>query len=169
MSRTKILIIGLIVLSFLFAVTLRLGHVNRQSQPEEPQSYAEAGSFPGWSEGIAGLLAPLSPKVQLKRGTNTYQTGDSLTVSSGAGSGIVLTVSPSDRPFRIATFERQSGQLRLLYQDGTDEAESLNLDEQSIDLPHRTRGDRASLVALKQGGMLQIVCEGSVQCHLVLQ
>ncbi|MGG6295134.1 hypothetical protein ACQ4M4_12140 [Leptolyngbya sp. AN02str] len=169
MSRSKLIVIGLIVIGLLFFVALGFGYGNRNSGATTEREYAEQGQFPNWAVGMADVLAPFSPKVQLETAAVIFKSGDVLNFAPNRLPGSTFTIPPSDRPFRVATFERQAGQFRLEYQDRTDAAERLDLQEQSLEIPTEQGRDRASLVAMQAGGTLQIWCEGAIACQLSLR
>ena len=83
-----------------------------------------------------------------------------------------IKVDPdAEHPFRVATFRLLQGSVHIDYEDDTDAAEDLELDDQEFDLPDFDKRNprEGSIVALKEGGTLTISCNGTDPCQVELK
>lgn len=158
MSSTKIVIIVLILVAVIFAIFVATGAFS--SEPKSKSSNQAAKDFtknpPAWTKAIKRFIGSRQPKLTLKRGRYTSSTTEE--------------VPPDEEnPFRTATFHLISGSATINYEDRTDEAEDMELDEQKFNLPNFDNEKdirRGSIVALKKGGTLTITCEGTSGCTI---
>jgi hypothetical protein len=165
MSRSRIAAIGLVVIAILFIVIQGVGVFGEGSSGNaQAKSQAEQGEYspPNWIENIAGVLAPLAPKVELN--VNQFLVP--------ANTAQAIAIPPSPRSIRIASFELNTGEKAVLrYQNNGDNPLTDGQAERPLELPRASgkRRYRGSIIAGKEGGTLQIECQGSVSCQVSLR
>lgn len=128
------------------------GDMSRQEQ----RAYAEEGDFPPWIENLGTLIAPVAPTVALD--VQPYMPLE-------PGAEIEVPIAPGSDPFRVVTFELTRGTLDITYRDSTEQAQSLDLDEQNLTLPKASgkpeQRRSGSVLAFKRGGRLTLRCVAS--------
>jgi hypothetical protein len=165
MSRSRISIIGLVIIAILFLVLQATSFFNGQSSgnAEVKQQAAQGDYTPSdWAENIGNLLAPFAPKVKL----------DVDRFSIPANASVPIAIPSSDRPIRIASFELDTGNKALLtYQNAASNPLTDGQADNPLSLPRSSgkRPSRGSILAGKEGGTLLIQCQGSVPCQLALR
>jgi hypothetical protein len=158
MSSTKIVIVVLILIAVVFALFVTKGALS--DDPPKPKGKAEEKraakeyKAPDWSGTIGGLFSSMQPALDL--GRDRFSAGE------------FEVESDEERPFRVATFRLVRGSVNIDYEDQTEEAEDLDLDDQEFTLPDdEAREPReGSIVALKRGGTLTISCNGTDPCEI---
>jgi len=172
MSSTKIVIIVLVLVGLLFIIFVARGALRSDPQPSSNrQTDAKRTKPPGWTKKIEGLFSSLKPKRALEK--KVY----SATTSASAEDKI----KPDDKqPFRTVKFHllSGSGSARIEYSDETpvqsDKLKDLKFQKCPLpgdfDAKHPEADlSRCSIVALKRGGKLTIICTGNSACRVEVE
>jgi hypothetical protein len=146
MSRSRISIIGLVIIAILFLVLQATSFFNGQSSgnAEVKQQAAQGDYTPSdWAENIGNLLAPFAPKVKLDV--------DRFSIPANASVPIAKAL--------------------LTYQNAASNPLTDGQADNPLSLPRSSgkRPSRGSILAGKEGGTLLIQCQGSVPCQLALR
>jgi hypothetical protein len=171
MSSTKIVIIVLVLVGMLFIIFVARGALRSDPQPSSNrQTDAKRTKPPGWTKKIEGLFSSLKPKRALEK--KVYSATTSATAAD--------KIKPDDKqPFRTVKFHllSGSGSARIEYNDDTPvQANQKELKFQKFPLPAEFDSEhpeadrsRGSIVALKGGGTLTIICTGNSACRVEVE
>jgi hypothetical protein len=159
----KLAIIVVVVVLVLFIASLVLGgRADSSAGTPSPQSFTPSGAM----QSLGNLLVPLAPKLQLSPSTFVLQPGQSK----------AIVVPSSSVPLRRATFALTTGlSATIVYTAPPASAGSAPsaLLHQSLTLPRTgsTSGNprSGSVIALKEGGTLQLTCGLAFACTLQLE
>jgi hypothetical protein len=160
MSSTKIVIIVLILVAVIFVIFVARGAFRNDPKSDDPKLAAKnsskKGGKPGWTKAINDFVGSRQPKLTLKQSRYTANTTEEVRADE-------------KNPFRIAKFRLISGSATIEYEDRTEEAEKMKLDDQDFDLPNFDNEEdprSGSIVALEKGGTLTITCKGTGGCRV---
>jgi hypothetical protein len=172
MSSTKIVIIVLVLVGLLFVIFVARGALRKDPKPDsDPTTAAKEQKPPDWTKTIEGLFSSLKPKRALEKKVYSFNTDKP----------IEETIKPDDKqPFRTVKFHllRGSGSARIEYTDVTpiQSKDLKDLQFQKCPLPadfnaKNPQADlsRCSIVALRRGGKVKVICTGNIACRVEVE
>ncbi len=104
-NKSKLVIIGLVVVAVLFFIGLGTGLALNDGAKPEPSEYKPDA----WVNVMAGLLAPFGPSLDVNRLQSNCQRSEKTFLLTKASPSCEITIPPADERYRKATLRVNEG------------------------------------------------------------